>query len=94
MTPERILDWKTVASNQNGRRVLAQIIRECGEMSDVFCPGSPDKTAYNAGRSSVCSLIRASLNQVSPTLYQEIILERLKEEDLTKKRPKVDQDHG
>lgn len=93
MTPERILDWKTTATSQNGRRVIAQILRECGEMSDVFCAGSPDKTAYNAGRSSVCSLIKTSLNQVSPTLYYEIIAERIKEEDLTKKRPKVDQDH-
>lgn len=93
MTPERILDWKTVTSSQNGRRVIAQIIRECGDMADVFSE-SPTKMAHNAGRASVASLIRCSLNQVSATLYHEIIVERIKEEALTKKHFKVDQEHG
>ncbi len=90
MTPERILDWKTVLASPNGRRVIAQLIKEFGDSGDVFSPGAPDKTAYFAGRASATTVIRQHLTEVSPTLFYELQLERVREELLTKKSNKVE----
>lgn len=90
MTPERILDWKHVTSTVNGRRIIAQLIKEFGDGNDAFSPGAPDKTAYLCGRSSATTVIKQHLNEISPTLFYEIMLERAREDDLTKKSRKIE----
>lgn len=85
MTPATLLDWRNVSSTHSGRRILAQLIKEFGEGADVFCAGSSDKTAYQAGRASSVTTIRSHLNEISPTLFFEIMLDKAKEEELTRK---------
>ena len=93
MTANLLLDWRNVVTSPSGRRVFAQLFKEFGESSDVFCAGSSDKTAYQAGRASATTTIRAHLNEVSSTIFYEIMLEKAKEEDLTRKNRNIERHH-
>lgn len=55
------LAYRQVWNTEQGRTVLADLLRFAGMDTDIFVPGDPHATAYNAGRRRVGLRIQAFL---------------------------------
>lgn len=70
MTPEQAKeealkcakDYQEVFGGPHGKRVLADLAKQCFENDLTFVPGESDKSAFNEGRRFVMLYIRGLLN--------------------------------
>jgi hypothetical protein len=58
----RRLAYRACFETPSGQTVLADILKRCGLVQDSFVPGSPDQTAYQAGRRRVGLEIVETIN--------------------------------
>lgn len=80
-------DLHELLSLPAGRRIFYALIERCGVLSDSFGDGSHARMAAIAGRRSIGIELVAWLQEVTPKLYVEMVLEAAKraaEESLAK----------
>lgn len=63
-----VMDYQGTFGSEEGRRVLADLSKQCYADALTFVPGSPDGTAFNEGKRYVIlhiqRLVAANLNQI------------------------------
>lgn len=61
--------YSDVFSSANGRIVLADLAEVCGAGKSPFVPGSPDETAFRAGRQEVWLRIQKWLGMTDEDIH-------------------------
>jgi len=70
------MDYMEAFSTEGGKRVLADLSRECYENSITFIRNEPDSTAYNSGKRYVILRIRKMLNKLDKPRQKSATNER------------------